>query len=560
MAMPETMPDIDVTAISPNGRSVLSELYQTLTSIDLETGDRTTFSDDGSQTLSYCAGTGNCVANDGSFLGNYSAMSPACLFKNGKYTMLPTRQRDLPGSANGITPDGRFICGTQHNRGVSEMDDAILSVPCVWEMNESGSYGLPVMLPHPELDFTGRPPVYVTAVRISDDGSRIVGQVYDFGGAMRQPIVYDRAADGTWSYTLIHPELINPGNVEFPAYPGEGPEAPNITDFMTAEEKSEYDLAVKEWEENCAITGNYDYSTYPVEEDFMSDDSLDKYDVAKAAYDRLAEEWSADFMAFINAYNQCINDGCAFVFNNIFLSSDGKTMAMTNRKNAGSYEEGNLVSYDTPYIFNLETGAVTHNPNERNSLIDAMADDGTLFTHNANYYYDNADVRLPDGTLVSLQDYMNTASPVIANWMKENMYHDMEVWNYATMTWEMKENVPCYGRATCTPDLKTIATTVSNEWDETAGVSYYSYILDVETSNGIDAVQAGADASITCLSGGVIRINGALAALEVYDMQGRKVFEQQGAEGVVNTGLNGGIYLLKARTAEGKTIGLKAAF
>ena len=255
--------DVQLTTLSPNGKFALSELYDAVTLINLETGELQRFLPNETGTLVFCVGVGNCLANDGTFVGNYSLSSPATIFQNGDYMTLPSPDPSATSHPNGITPDGRIICGTIAT-GRSAMDDETSLVPCVWIKGEDGKYGMPVMLPHPTLDFTGRAPQYITAIQISDDGNTIAGQVLDYKGVFASPIIYTCDANGDWSYTLVHPELQNPNNIQFPPYPGDGPIMPNQEEYMTAQEKQAYDEAVNEY-----FAGNRD--EWPSYDEFLTD-------------------------------------------------------------------------------------------------------------------------------------------------------------------------------------------------------------------------------------------------------------------------------------------------
>ena len=549
-ASPRVYTDLEFRALSANGRYVVSEIFDEVTLVDLETDTKTVFSP--TDFITYSLGMGNCVADDGSFLGNISSASPACIFKNGQYEVLPTRNASLSGSANGITPDGRVICGTQGVAGASMMGDGTLSVPCVWEKGEDGNYSLPVMLPYPDKDFTGRAPQYVTAMRISADGNVVAGQVRDYGGNMTQPIVYTRAADGTWSYMLPHPELLNPTDVKFPPYPGDGPAQPDIKNYMTASELHEYELAVEEWTRNAEITGVEDWDIYPNEEDFMSDDSLSNYDAAMAVYNEALADWSIEFNAFNNAYMECLTKGCEFVFNDLHLTSDGKLLATTNRKTQGDYESGTQTIEDTPYIFNLADNTVSFNPDERNSKISAIADSGILLVYNSNHYIFNANVRYPDGNIISLYDYMLTASPAVAEWMKKNMFHDMEVYDYNTQSWVVQNDVPCLGLAICTPDMQTIASTAANDWFENEEDSVYGYILDVARTNDVKVIGTAQGATMT-VKGSTLSFSQEMASVSVCDMQGRIVFASAARANEYQTNLGSGLYIVTATAADGNT-------
>lgn len=549
-AEPVIYSDVEFKALSPNGEFALSEAYDIVTLINLSTGEKSVLTPNGVQV--YSIGMGNCLANDGTFTGNYSMSSPACVFKNGLFQELPTAFSNRSGFSNGITPDGRRICGTQAPDGSSMLDDKIQSVPVVWERGVDGRYGNPVLLPHPEKDFAGRTPQRITAIRISDDGKVIAGQIVDYGGFMTQLIVYRQAEDGSWSYELPGNDLINPKNVKFPEDPGEAPEAPAKTAFMSADELKEYNEAVQEWNDYCETTGNWDYETYPNEDDFMSDESLSNYDEAKAEYDEKHYEWSIAFLAFQSAYMKAINESCEFIYNAVYMTPDGKLMAAVNRKSI------NDTSFtDTPYIFNLETGTYSFNADETKSMVSGMAADGTLLVYDASNEILNAKVRHTDGTIVSLYEYMQTASPKIAEWMRENMYHDMEVYNPSTNQMEMKENVPCFGLAICTPDMGTIASTASNLWFDDMNVSLYGYIMDVTRTNDVKVI-TGSEGIDISVRGDVILFSAEVADLQIYDMQGRKVYTASDAT-EFHTCLGRGVYVVTATLATGEHVSIKIA-
>ena len=143
-------------------------------------------------------------------VGSTTPVGTAAYVKGGEWHLLPVPYPEHTNLAHGITPDGKVICGVVGNDDVSLDATNIMSLPAVWYLQDDGTYGEPVVLPHPEKDFTGRVPQYVSAISISDDGKTVVGQVRDYRGSMEEPIVYTCNDKGEWSYTLICPELINP--------------------------------------------------------------------------------------------------------------------------------------------------------------------------------------------------------------------------------------------------------------------------------------------------------------------------------------------------------------
>lgn len=548
--------DLQIKALSPNGKYAVSELYDAVALVNLETGELQRFLPDEAGLLAFSAGSGNCVANDGTFVGNYAMSSPATIFQNGDYITLPSQNSSAESHPNGITPDGRVICGTMAT-GRSAMEDATALQPCVWIKGEDGKYGMPVMLPYPELDFTGRAPQYVTAVVISDDGNTIAGQVLDYRGIFASPIVYNCNSEGEWSYTLVHPELQNPNNVVFPPYPGDGPIMPSQESYMTAQEKQAYEDAVNEY-----FAGNRD--EWPVYEDFMTDEEIEAYEIAYSTWEEAQLKWEADFMAFENALVQCMEEGCSFVFNSIFMSSDGKILATTDRKQiieGDNPELATVINHYTPYVFDLTTGTYEHNANDINHLVSSLADDGTLFTRDLNLEPEQTEVRLPDGTYTTFYDFVNSKNASVGAWVKENMYHDMEVYDPEAGGLIWQENVPVFGGlGRCTPDISRISTTTFNYWNVDSPVQFYAYIFDMDNTLSVDNISNIANVDATVIAGGIISLSGSVKALNVYDMQGRCVFSVENPANYVSTGLPKGLYVVKVSATDGREVSKKAAF
>lgn len=548
--------DQQISALSANGKWAVSELFETVSLINLETGEIQTFTPDDSGMLVFSAGTGNCVADDGTFVGNYSMSSPATIFRNGDYVTLPQENPSAEAHPNGITPDGRVICGSI-STGFSAMDDHIALVPCVWIRDEGGNYGMPVLLPHPELDFTGRVPQYVTAVRISEDGKTIAGQMRDFMGMFSSPIIYTLGDDGNWTYTQVHPELQNPDGIKFPEYPGDGPMQPTQEEYMTAQEKQAFEDALNEY-----YAGERDEA--PSYDEFMTDEEIEAYEKALQVWVDAYEKWEADYTAFNNAYLQCADNGCSFVFNNIFLSSDGRLLATTDYKEVLLNDDPIEPLFDThytPYIFNLSDGTYSHFSTDINHLISALADDGTILTRDLKVEPEQTEARLTDGTYLTFYDFVNGRNATVGAWVKENMYHDMEVYDPEAGGLVWKENMPVFGGyGVCTPSLSRIATTSFNYWNEQVPVQYYSYLFDMDDTLSVEGVAAAPEADVKVLAGGVIATGAGVKAVEVYDMQGRRVFGVEDPAGSVATGLAAGVYVVKATGADGGVRCVKAAF
>lgn len=559
-AEPTILPNQQILSISPNGKWAASELYEQVTLINLETGEKSTFQDDGSCTYSYMLGVGRCIANNGWTVGATSYSSPAVVFHGSDYTVLPMPDGITQASAVAITPDARYIVGSYYKSN-DAMGDVTMTVPCLWESDADGNWGEPLLLPYPELDFTGRAPQYVSANCITDDGSLIIGQVRDFGGGYCYPLLYTKNSEGNWEYEILHPELLNPNNVEFPEWPGEGPESPTMEDYISEEGLAAYNEAVDEFMANYNETGVWDSSAYPEMSNFMTQEEIDAYDAAMAAYTELQEQWDIDFSAFNNAYMACIADGAPFVYNNLHLSADGRLLAVTCQKTyviGDDPEFGETVIHNTPYVFNLKAGSYSANAGDINHIISGIANDGTILARDPAVMPEASQVCTPDGTYHALADYVSLRNAELGTWVKENMYHDVEVFNPETYETEMKEGVDCTGIAICDPELNYIICNSANYWDFNDPTNYFAYILPLAEDVAVESLGASNKFSAYLKAAGMLQVQGEPALVEIFDMQGRKVFSAEKPAGTVNTGLASGSYIVKA-VAEGGAVSISKA-
>lgn len=245
----------------------------------------------------YSISIGNCISNNGIVLASITpGMMDASYWQNGEWHSLPLKEEDTGMcAANGITADGTRICGNVGQTEFSIDASSIMALPAVWTMGADGKFGDYTPLPHPELDFTGRVPQYITAVVISDDGKTIIGQIRDYTGSCCQPIVYTEDADGKWSYTLLLNDLFNPDGTEWPVWPGD--DAPYIMDYMTAAEKAAYDEAMERY--------NAAYEEYqankPMPEDYLSaeekaewQEAVDNWDPTQSYFPPSATEFMTE--------------------------------------------------------------------------------------------------------------------------------------------------------------------------------------------------------------------------------------------------------------------------
>lgn len=470
----------------------------------------------------YLPGYGTCVANDGTAVGNavlyeltsettYKSTDNAVIYKNGEIKVLPSPRPELYNMAHAITPDGSVICGNVGNAAFSMDAQNIMMVPAVWYRNANGEYDEPILLPHPETDFLGGIPQYVTAITISADGNTIAGTVTASSGFWIYPIVYKRNVEtGEWSYTLpclnqlfyTHPE------VTVPADPGDYPE---MQDFLTKEELAAYNKALADW--NTA--GGNDWANYPMLNDFMTDDEKNDYEVACVEFEMARE-------AYQNAVDQATAGSVTMTYNNIVLSPDGKQVASTyvpdsgfgpmmmsknkkapmlspkysrilnamKKKNgankaARAEEETEDYTTATTFVFNIDDDTYKTYTTADGANVVCAAKNGMFTAYASDVYTPEAVVIDPDKGAFKMHDYYKESCPEMTAWINDNMAHEIET--YDPETYEpVVLNKIVSGIPFCTPDMKTMTTYAFNSYDLTVDTYYFGYIFQglPEVGNG----------------------------------------------------------------------------
>lgn len=568
----QVLPGYYFTGMSHNGQYAVSTLDGgILTFMNLATGESTTYVGE-DYTVEYSSGLGNCISNTGILVGSTSAAGNAAYLENGEWRFLPVLNEAYTNLSNGITADGNVICG---NIGTDKIDinaENIMCVPCVWYRQEDGTYSAPVLLPHPDKDYTGRVPQYIKAISISDDGNVVAGQITDYGGFVQQPIVYTRNDKGEWNYQLLCPELINGAKVEFPEYPGEAPQSPNLNDFMTEEELAAYNKAYQEWSTTYPI----DYSKYPNQEDYLSAESKAAYDEANAEYMTKMAEWEELYYPFAELYFESQESTKIFVFNSCYISPNGKyyltttqaqsSIWMSAKRNVANPLDGDFdtpadeTTYGTPYVMDIENGTYTAVNGNSDIQASFIADDGTVLATSNIFTKPQAMVLTPGAAeYIPLEAYLAEASPLAVTWMNENMRHDLIEFDPDTFEEITIPDVMISGAPYAASDLSVFCTAASNVWDFEDDNYYYSYVIYADKT--VDAVEgvSGSEFAVEALKGGVVSVKGDNATVEVYTLGGEKAFQGQGT-GMISTGLAEGFYIVKATSDNGKTVVLKAAF
>lgn len=549
---PSVIEDLYCMGLTPDGKTMVCVDESSMTLVNLETGERTVFAGNGTVD-SYSLGQGNAFSDTGVMVGS-GLDGTAAIYKNGEWTSLSTPKPELSSCAQGITCDGLRICGNVGMAPMSLDETATpMQVPVVWDLQPDGSYGEAVRLPYPETDFTGRVPQYVMAVSISDDGRTVVGQIIDYSGGYPTLIIYRLGDDNQWTYDVSYNRLVNPNNVAIPEYPGEGPEPPSQTSFMSEEELADWTEAYNAW-----IASGYS-GEFPEYENYMTPEEIEAYQAALAAYNEAYEAWNIKNTAFMEAFSEAVVDARPLVMNNIRLSPDGvkaySTATVEIEVEGGWFPE---VHY-TPVVFDLAADSYRLYP-DCNIVFSGVTDDGTMFG-----FFENdssprvARVYLPGSDEpISLYDYYVARDAELAAWIKENMYHDCEMMNPETYEMEMVEDVEFTGTPFVNSKANTVATAVQNYWDM-MGCEFYSYVLPGFGTGVKGVVSDRSDVDVKAFRGGRIAISGMAERVTVYDAEGRLAYEAVPVGNVIETGLAAGAYIVKVKTAEGDKV-LKAIF
>jgi len=516
----------------------------------------------------YQLGMGNAISNDGLAVGATDDYTPA-YWKAGVWTALPLKNGESVGyasGADGITPDSSVICGCISTMNSFGMDsNGTTYLPAVWTRNADGTYGEYELLPHPETDFTGRAPQYITARCISDDGRTVAGQVMSYDGYATYPIVYTKADDGTWSYKEYGLEAIYDYDGEWPKYPNYYPECPFIDDYLSDEDKAAYDAAVDEWQaayEEYKAGNTSVYPTYPNKKDYLSDTS--KYDADMAVYNEDYKEYCDSVDAFDEVYYNAIT-GASFYYNTVALSGNGKYLMQTIQMEDPYAEDDDFgwgASYiSAPVLIAIEDGEMDM-ADASDMIGTSVANDGTMFAASPATEYTRSAYAIDYETLapVKFDEWMAAQSEGMADWMSENMLYDVVKYTLDEETYEYsEETVPdslITGSLVANAEATCFVTYVYDQWNSYMYDSYYMNIVDTQNPTAIETI---ANKPQGCLSvavaDGRISADG-MKSIALYDLQGRKVADAQGS---LRADVAKGVYVVRGTAADGSTLSRKVA-
>ncbi|MDE7421945.1 MAG: hypothetical protein K2N35_17285 [Muribaculaceae bacterium] len=499
---PKMLENTLVYSLSPDGQYVVSDGYSGMKIFDLNSNkvyEYTTESGNGR----YAPGISQCVSNNGVVLG-YFDDTEASYWIDGEWNLI-----EIPAYAtssntvHAITPDGQRICGSIGVASISSgNEDVLMQAPCIWDWDpSSGEFGAPVMLPHPDVDFTGRIPQMITALTISHDGKTIIGQIVNATGMLAYPILYRENEEGEWSYEIPDDEALHPEGIVFPEYPGDqGPVYPTEESFMTPAEIQAYTDALQEYY-NSGYT-----LPYPLYKDYMTEEEIKAFDEAMNEFLVLNEEWQSKFNAWMDTFYEMKKLIPDYQFNSIRISPDGKKYACTveviGERNPSSWF---VVPDKFIWVFDIESGNVTKYEQQKDFVLTYLGNDGVALAY-INKNVAPQSFVLKDGEAIEMYDWISGHQPVYKSWMDENLVFEVQqqVWNE-----ELEDYVLSYtevlltGRAYATPDLSEIVLGVENVWDYSDdGISY---VFDMGNTSGVS--QIATENSVNA----------------IYDLSGRKL-------------------------------------
>lgn len=503
----------------------------------------------GEETFSYSTGLGNAVSNNGIVLASTTNNTNAAYWSEGKWIDLNVPNPNHSNMANGITPDGSRICGSIGNAAMNPDEDNTMLLPAYWDRQADGSYGECHTLPHPDLDYTGRAPQYITAISISDDGKTIAGLITDCPGQMYYPIVYQQADNGEWSYKILCEDKVKPATA-LPEYPGESPAAPQATDYMTDEAKAKWEEDYKTWQSN-----GYNPDEYPVETGYMTEEQQAKYTADKASYDVEFAEWDEKSNAYYDAYYEYQAGAPAFVFNAVLLSPDGKTYLATNSVEDPTSWAWPPVTQDAPWAIDIATGEVSVldfgmsiSPTQMPNSTTVLAYTGLYSLPSTAYIIELDPANAENNTCTPLHEWLSAKSDDLKEWMESKLMHEVE--SYDDDYNPVFDEYLFTGMTLASSDLSKLTFWHVVQWEpyETQSMAY---LVDLNEQSGLENTVADTKLRVSFDASGNLCVGDGVATVEVFDLAGRRVFN--GTTGKHSNELGAGVYVVKATGLDGSS-------
>ncbi|MDE6358274.1 MAG: T9SS type A sorting domain-containing protein, partial [Duncaniella sp.] len=282
-------------------------------------------------------------------------------------------------------------------------------------------------------------------------------------------------------------------------------------------------------------------------------------------FNAYAKEFNQKLEEYYIIRNQIIDETLKFEQNITCISSDGKYVAAAASVVVPNDDPASWRPFKelyVTYIFNLADDTMSQLECKEGIVPSTITDNGDVFCGTIPDMMSNTPLSGFVGNVAStetqpLVEYLSTVNPAYSTWMVENCSR-MTITGYDPDTYEpIEENIVYSGRPFASADGKTMATAIDFVMDEDEFVTVFFPASSSAISNvASDLASFKVNASV----GGVINVNGQAASIAVYDLSGRVVFTADAVEGAVSTGLNAGVYVVKAVAADGQTVTEKVAF
>lgn len=543
---PKEYADGAFQSLSPNGQYAVSDQgFGVVTIYDFATDKSYVY---GEESFSYSVGLGNAVSNTGIILGSTTDNTNAAYWSDGKWVELNVPNPNHSNMTNGITPDGSRICGSIGNAAINPDEDNTMLLPAYWDRQADGSYGEYHALPHPDLDYTGRAPQYITAVAISEDGKTIGGLITDCAGIMYYPIVYQQNDKGEWSYRILLEDQLKPSS-PIPAYPGESPQCPQYKDYMTADELANWTAAYQEWQNN-----NYQ-TDYPEEKNYMTEAEIAEYEKDYAAYEVEFAAWSEKNDAYNDAYYEYVSGAPAFVFNAVLLSPDGKTYVATNAVEDPTSWAGPPVTQNAPWAIDIASEKVSVldfgmsiSPTQMPNSNTLFAYTGLYSTPSTAYIIELDPANAENNKCTALHDWLSAKSPEMKEWLENTLTHEVETYDEDYNP--VFEEYIFTGMTLASSDLSKLTFWHAVQWAPYDTQSM-AYLVDLNEQSGLENAVADTKLRVSFDASGNLCVGEGVAAVEVFDLAGRRVFKD--TTGTHSNELGAGVYVVKATGLDGSS-------
>lgn len=542
------------SSMSPDGKWLAEESEGQVGIYDATTDNYLVFGDEMS---SYTMGLGNCLNNAGTLVGCMSGTEPAYWdAAQQSWVALPIADTDvLYGSiANGITADGKYICGSMAKGDYMNSDGTLNLVPVVWTMGEDGNYGMYETLPCPNVDFLGKVPQYATAIAISDDGNTVVGQLVDYSGFYTFMLVYTKGADGKWSYSMPHPEIIYDEEAvkDMPEMPGNPPAYPDISTYMDEEAQTAYNAALEKYYEDidAYYNGETDvFPTYPEANAFLTEEAAEAYQAALNKYYEDVELYWEAFAEYDDALNKAVT-GKSYNWNSVNISANGKYVAteLTTRSQTG-WGFGSVIPV------RMEIGADDMKVQELKGddmIATNVTNDGLVVASSPASEYSRTSFVFPNAEAAPMNfvDYIYSKDEELAQQLDESLRFDVVVYEFDPDTYEESSYTVAdslvTGTVRCNADATTFTGFLYDMWSGT--FMPMSYVLDLGDPDAIHAVRQSSKRPNVSFNAGRLQVEGDIKSIRLVDAAGRIVAEGSSS---ISTRLIPGCYIVRTEDHAG---------